>query len=180
MKKGSLVFFVFCALFLKAQSVDTLILNSTSILKNLKQSDSITYYQCHVEEAIQQLSTASGQTLTGNSQRYSITEKFVIKRLGEKYIASYYSSSLTILPNRKFSGLKIREKPYWNFKKEKDILLNANNIKVLLALERKGKDAIEYDYAITKYNTNQLIIKLKKDFKQLVIEGDYVLSKLLN
>ena len=47
-------------------------------------------------------------------------------------------------------------------------------------LERKGREAIEYDYVVSKNNTNQLIIKLKKDFKQLVIEGDYVLSKLLN
>lgn len=161
------------------KGLDSLISNSTSLLKNLGCGDSITYYQCHVEEAIQQLSTASGQTLTGNSQKYSITEKFVIYKTIENYQVNYYASSLTIFPNRKFSGLKIREKQYWNFKKEKNFVLSEQGLKVLLALEKKGKEAIEYDYAITKYNTNQVIIKLKKSFKQLVIDGDYVISKMI-
>jgi len=158
---------------------DSLVIPSSSILKNIKNGDSITYYQCHVEEAVQQLSTVSGQTLTGKAQKYSITEKFVLKKNGVGYSVNYYASSLTVFPNRKFSGLKIREKPYWEFKKEKEFVLTEKDLKILLALERKGKEAIEYDYAITKHNTNQLIIKSSKDFKQLVIEGNYVLSKLL-
>lgn len=75
--------------------------------------------------------------------------------------------------------MKIREKDYWNFKKEKTIILNQKGLKTLLAIEKLGKEAIEYDYAITKYNTNQLIIKKRKDFKQLVIDGNFILSKLL-
>lgn len=161
------------------KGLDSLIYNSTSLLKNLGTGDSITYYQCHVEDAIQQLSTASGQTLTGNSQKYSISEKFVIYKMLENYQVNYYASSLVIFPNRKFSGLKIREKQYWNFKKERNFVLTQQGLKVLLALEKKGKEAIEYDYAITKYNTNQVIIKLKKNFKQLVIDGDYVISKMI-
>ena len=150
-----------------------------SILKKVKDGDSIVYYQCHVEEAVQQLSTASGQTLTGKPQKYTITEKYVIKKIANDYSVDYYTSSLTVFPNKKFSGLKIREKSYWEFKKEKTFSLNEKDLKILLALEKKGKEAIEYDYAITKYNTNQLIIKFGKDFKQLVIDGNYVMSKLL-
>lgn len=169
--------FLFIALlsvfFLKAQ------IPTSSILKNVKAGDSITYYQCHVEEATQQLSTVSGQTLTGKPQKYSITEKYVITNTGETYHANYYSSSLTIFPNRRFSGLKIREKAYWEFKKEKSFVLTPQEVSGLVALENKGREAMEYDYPITKYTTNQLIIKQGRNFKQLVIGENYVLSKLI-
>lgn len=148
-------------------------------LKKLKAGDSVTYYQCHVEEAIQQLSTASGQTLTGKQQKYTITEKHVVKIKEGVYQADYYTSSLVIFPNRKFSGLKIREKPYWEFKKEKTIALTNQDLIVFSSLEKKGREAIEYDYPISKYTTNQLIIKSGKSFKQLVIDGNYVISKLM-
>jgi len=167
--------FGFCVL---AQN-DSITIPNNSILKDLKVGDSLTYYQCHVEEATQQLTTASGQTLTGKQQRYTITEKYVIKKNAESYTAVYYSSSLTVFPNRKFSALKIREKKYWEFKKENEFPLSEKDLKYLVALEKKGKEAIEYDYAITKYNTNQLIIRSGKNFKQLVIDGNYILSKLL-
>lgn len=154
-------------------------IHAKTMLARLKAGDSLTYYQCHVEEAVQQMTTASGQTLTGKSQKYSITEKYVLYKTEAGYSVNYYSSSLNVFPNRKFSGLKIRERSYWNFKKEKSFDLNEQDVKILLALENKGREAMEYDYAINKYNTNQLIIKQKKDFKQLVIEGDYFVSKLI-
>jgi hypothetical protein len=50
---------------------------------------------------------------------------------------------------------------------------------VLVAIEAKGKETTEYDFVIDKYNTNQVIIKTKKNFKQLVIDGNYILSKYL-
>jgi hypothetical protein len=168
-----------CAV-LKAQLMDSLVLRSESILRYLRAGDSIHYYQCHVEDVGIQLSTASGQTLTGNPHRCSITEKFVIVKGPANYKVRYYSSSLTVLPNRKFSGLKIRERPYWNFRLEREFTLSEMAMRVLLAMERKGREAMEYDYVISKNNTNQIIIKYKKDFKQLVIEGDYVLSRLLS
>lgn len=178
MKNRAVIFLLFVAGVFNAQIKDSLINNSNSSLKNLKVGDSIAYYQCHVEEATQQLSTASGQTLTGKPQKYSITEKYVIRKSEEGYSVNYYSSSFTNFPNRRFSGLKIREKPYWEFKKEKTFTLSKKHVATLIALENKGREAMEYDYAITKYTTNQLIIKHRKDFKQLVIEGNYVLSKL--
>lgn len=178
MRKLFLIVFLISGLCVISQN-DSVVIPNNSILKTIKTGDSITYYQCHVEEAIQQLSTASGQTLTGKPQRYSITEKFVIKKNTDNYSVNYYASSLTSFPNHKFSGLKMYEKDYWAFKYERSFVLSNMDLKVLLALEKKGKEAIEYDYAITKYNTNQLIIRHGKNFKQLVIEGNYVLSKLL-
>jgi hypothetical protein len=161
-----------------AQSGDSII-PKQSILNHLSVGDSVIYYQCHVEEAVQQMSTVSGQTISGKPQKYSITEKIVVKKTTDGFQATYYTSSLNVFPNRKFSGLKIREKAYWEFKKVGSYLLSERDLKILLAMEKKGREAIEYDYAITKYTTNQLIIKRKKDFKQLVIEGEYILSKLL-
>jgi hypothetical protein len=162
-----------------AQTGDSLVIPTGSMLNRLSSGDSITYYQCHVEEAIQQLSTASGQTLVGRPQKYSITEKYVVKKRGSSYYVDYYTSSLTVFPNRKFSGLKIREKPYWEFKKERQFSLDERALKVLIALEKQGREAMEYDYPITKYTTNQLIIRQRKNFKQLVIDRNYVLSKLI-
>lgn len=167
------------SLTLRAQVSDSILIPESSLLNEIKTGDSITYYQCHVEEAIQQLTTASGQTLTGKQQKYTITEKYVITKRASDYNVCYYTSSLNAFPNRKFSGLKIREMKYWSFKPERSFVLTELDLKVLLALERKGREATEYEFAMTKYTTNQLIIKHKKNFKQLVIEGNYVISKLI-
>lgn len=162
-----------------AQSNDSLLISNASLLKNLRAGDSVTYYQCHVEEAVQQITTASGQTVTGKTQRYSLTEKYVVTKLAAGYSVNYYTSAMTSFPNRRFSGLKVREMPYWLFKMEKSFMLNTQDLKVLLALEKKGREAIEYDFVINKYTTNQLIIKHHKNFKQLVIDGNYILSKMI-
>jgi len=177
--------FLFCmCLFLicycKGQGNDSIIIPASSMLKDLKPGDSITFYQCHVEEAIQQLATASGQTVTGKQQKYSITEKYVLIKTETGYDVKYYTSSLSVFPNKKFSGLKIRERPYWEFKKEKIFTMREQDLKVFIALEKKGREAIEYDFAITRYTTNQIIIKQRKNFKQLVIDGNYVISRLIN
>lgn len=177
--RNFLLIFIFLATKIVGQTESQFVIPTESMLSKLLSGDSLVYYQCHVEEAIQQLSTASGQTLTTASQKYSITEKYVVKREGQEYKATYYISSLNILPNRKFSGLKIREKAYWNFKKEKEVTLTELQLKAMVALEKKGREANEYDFAISKHTTNQLIIRQRKDFKQLVINGNYILSKTL-
>ena len=179
MRFSFLMFILFFLFDVKGQSKDSLISAHNSILNKLHEVDSVIYYQCHVEDAVQQLSTTSGQKITGKPQKYAITEKYILKKIQNSFVIDYYTSSFTIFPNRKFSGLKIREKGYWNFKKEKTIILNQQGLKILLAIEKIGKEAIEYDYAITKHNTNQLIIKKRKDFKQLVIDGNFILSALL-
>lgn len=179
MKKLLIFFFNLIVVGLWSQS-ETNSIPPNSLFKDFKQGDSLTFYQCHVEEAVQQLATASGQTLTGKSQKYTITEKYVFYKTEGGYTISYYTSSLNVFPNKKFSGLKIRERPYWAFKQEKTIPLREEDLKVFLALEKKGREATEYDFAITRYTTNQIIIKQRKNFKQLVIDGNYVISKLIS
>ena len=177
--KKIIVLLLFFNLVAKSQTPGTFLVPQNSILYGLPLNDSATYYQCHVEQAVQQLSTVSGQTITSKPQKFTITEKFVVIKIDSaNYKVRYYTSSLTVFPNRKFSGLKIREKKYWEFKKESEFMLTQTNLKYLVALEAKGKETTEYDFAITKYTTNQLIIKTKKAFRQLVYEGDYVLSQL--
>jgi len=164
----------------KAQWADSLIGTHNTLLQKIVAGDSIVYYQCHVEDATQQLSTASGQTIQGTAQKYTITEKYVLTKTSSGFLVKYYTSSLSVFPNKKFSGLKIRERPYWQFVHVKTFVLTENFLKILLALEKKGREATEFDFGITKYTTNQLILKHRKDFKQLVIDGNYVLSKGLD
>lgn len=174
------IYFVlfFVATFCNAQNTYTFI-TKESLLYSLEPSDSIFYYQCHVEEVKEQIQTANGQTLTTQSKKITLTDKFVVYKTDSTYKVNYYVASLTVFPNRKFSGLKIREKKYWQFVKQKSKTLTEKDLKYFIALEKSGQPTTEYDFAITKYTTNQLIIKCKKDFKQLLIKGGYVLSSLV-
>lgn len=172
--------FIFLGLAGFAQSSETVSINSGSVFKNLKIFDSLVFYQCHVESGTQQLSTASGQTITGASKKYTITEKYILIKVEEGYQVKYFISALNIFPNKKFAGLKFKEKFYWEFQQKKNFALKEIDIRAFLAMEEKGKDAIVYDYGITKYNTNQIIIRYSNDYKQLVIDGPYVISKLIN
>ncbi|MBK9285756.1 MAG: hypothetical protein IPM51_15780 [Sphingobacteriaceae bacterium] len=150
-----------------------------TMIAELTSPDSLVFYQCHVESATQELKTSGGQTLQTAPQKYSITEKIIVYLTDSVYRAKYFVSSMVILPNRRFSGLKIKERKYWNFKLVSEKTLNERDLKILGAIQLKGKEPTEYDFAITKYNTNQVIIKKTKEFKQLVIEGDYILSKII-
>lgn len=167
------------SLCVEAQPYDSLKGPKGSLLHELVMGDSIVYYQCHVEEGVQQLSTASGQTLTGQKQKYTISEKYVLIKQKDGYRVNYYTSVLNVFPNKKFSGLKIRERAYWAFKLDRSFQLRPTDLRVFTSLERKGREATEYDFGITRYNTNQLIVKHRKNFKQLVIDGNYVISKLI-
>lgn len=150
-----------------------------TMIARLVPGDSLVFYQCHVESAEQQLTTAGGQTLNMAPQKYSITEKFVVKRSVGSYSVKHFISSLTNLPNRKFSGLKIREKKYWNFKMLRDEVLDEKDLKILGAIELKGHEPSEYEFAVTRDDPNQVIIRQGKNFKQLVGIGEHRLSKLL-
>ena len=111
-----------------SQTAASFSLSASSMLSALKKGDSLVYYQCHVEEATQKISTASGQSFTSAPQKYTITEKFVVINDSLNFRCKYFISSMIILPNRKFSGLKIREKAYWNFKKEKEATLSEKDL----------------------------------------------------
>ncbi len=150
-----------------------------TMIASIPLNDSLKIYQCHVEEATQTTVTDKGQTLEGKKQNYSITEKYVITRTNEGFKLNYYTSSLTVFPNRKFSGLKKKERPYWEFKFEKSILLNEHDVLVFAAVELLGKETNEYDFAITKYTTNQVILNGKQSFKQLVLDTKITIRQSL-
>lgn len=146
---------------------------------NLRKGDSLTYYQCHVDNAAQQLVKENGEVISGKTKQISITEKFVLINENGKYRLKYFTSTYSNMPNRKFAYLKLVEKKYWDFKKEKDIYLSERDVLMFAAIENKSHEAIEYDFPINKYNTNALIITNKKIMRHVIVEGDYLLKKNL-
>lgn len=149
-------------------------------MAELKSGDSLLFYQCHVEEAITEITKANGEKIKGESKKISITEKFVVYNMNGTYQLKYYTSTLSNLPNRKFTYLKVKEKEYWNFKLEKNATLNEHDVLVFCAIEYKSHATTEYDFVVDKYNTNALIIRNKKVMKHLVVDGNHLLSKNLN
>lgn len=148
------------------------------MLANLITSDSLTYYQCRVVDADIQVTTAN-QQIESKKQQITITEKFVITLKKNEYWLRYYTSGLTVFPNRKFSGLKIRQKAYWNFSFKLERKIEDKEVAFLAALQNSGKETTEYDFALTKHTTNQIIIKQKKNFEQLLIKEKVSISEAL-
>jgi len=178
MKTFFYTFFLFLALFSLAQ--EPVIKFPDHLLKteivNLKNGDSLIYYQCHVDEAYQQVVKENGEIFQGAKKPISITEKFVLINENGKYHLKYFTSTYTNLPNRKFAYLKLsKEKSYWDFRKVKDLYLSEHDVLMFAAIEGKSHEATEYDFPVTKYTTNALIIKNKKVMKHVVVEGNYLL-----
>ena len=147
---------------------------------SLNSGDSLIYYQCHVDEASQQIVKENGEVISGAKKPISVTEKFVLINESGKYRLKYFTSTYSNLPNRKFAYLKLsKEKSYWDFRKVKDVYLNEHDVLMFGAIEHKSHEAIEYDFPVTKYNTNALIIKNKKTMKHVIVEGNYLLRKNL-
>jgi len=165
------------ALLFSAQSSGTSP-DKNSLLHQLLEGDSLVYYQCHVESAAQELRTASGHTLNSVAKSLSITEKFVLYRKDGKYVLSHFVSVLTMCPNRRFSGLKFKEKEYWEFCYKESKPLSDKALRSLGLMEEIGKEANEYDYAISTKNRNQLIILGGKKAKQLGLPENILISKL--
>ena len=153
-------------------------LMQTSVV-SLKAGDSLSYYQCHVSEGQSLLVKENGEVITGSKKAISVTEKFVLIYENGKYRLKYFTSTLSNLPNRKFSYLKVKEKSYWEFKLAKDTYLNEHDVLMFAAIENKSHETTEYDFPINKYNTNALIIKNKKVMRHVIVEGNYILKKNL-
>lgn len=154
-------------------------LTQGSLLRDLRDHDSVIIYQCHVEKAEQMIRTASGQTITGMPGEMSLTEKYVLKRKDSLWTLKRYTSALNILPNRKFSGLKIREKTYWQFSLAAECQLDRSQIILLDKIQQDGRECTEYDFAISVYTRNQVIFKRGKKFRQLVLPEKQVISMIL-
>lgn len=160
-----------------AQSGDNDRLSDTYLAK-LSANDSVVYYQCRATTAAVEIKT-SNQQIETKEQHISITEKFVIIRKANSYVVRYYTSGMTILPNRKFSGLKIREKKYWEFKLKSEREITQNELVFLETLQTTGKETTEYDFTISKHTTNQIIIKKQKQFDQLLLKEKLSISEAL-
>lgn len=169
--------FLLVCLFTEAQT-DSLKYAQTTIFK-LTLSDSAIYYQCRVVPADITVKTTDG-SYTATQQTITVTEKFVVYKGHTGYRLRHYISGFTNYPNRKFSGLKLKERDYWKFVFQNEQTLSEQEVLFLAILEQSGKPTTEYDFAITKYTTNQVIIRYRKNFEQLLPSKNVSVSKALN
>ncbi len=149
-----------------------------TMIAKLQTGDSLVYYQCRVIDADVQVTTGT-QQIESKKQQITITERFVIGLKDSTYSIRYYTSGLTIFPNKRFSGLKIRQKAYWNFTFRNERTLETKEVQFLALLQNSGRETTEYDFGLTKYTTNQIIIKQKKNFEQLLIKEKLSISEAL-
>jgi hypothetical protein len=179
--KAGILLMVLCVLFFsgRAQNNQPFIIPETSLLSLVKTGDSIIYYQGHVAEPAKEAHLSSDQPDTLSLKPFTLSDKFVITRKGADYLLTHYTATLQVFPNHRFSGLKVREKSYWGFAKKQSVVLNQDNLELLVLLEKKGREAMEYDYPLTRYTRNQLIIKYGKNFKQLVIDRGWLITSML-
>lgn len=151
-----------------------------SHISKLKNGDSLYFYQCHVDEAKQELTTSTGQKITTKAKRLTITEKFVIHKIDSAYFCKYYVSPLTNYPNKKFPYLTLTEVTNWDFEFKQRKQLSQQEVLLLAAFETKTHAITHYELNINKTCPNEVIIKGKNVNEQFMIEGDYLLSKQLN
>ncbi|MES2132904.1 MAG: hypothetical protein V4506_11170 [Bacteroidota bacterium] len=149
-------------------------------IAGLQNKDSLVYYQCHVDEATQELTTSSGQKITSKKRKVTITEKFIIVRKDSVYICKYYTSPVTNYPNKKFPYLTLKEVDNWNFEYKSSKQLSLQEMQLVSALEAKTHAIVHYELNINKSCSNEIIIFSKRDKEQFIVEGDYLLSKILN
>ncbi|MBI3519294.1 MAG: hypothetical protein HY062_08045 [Bacteroidetes bacterium] len=154
-------------------------LNHTQIAK-LQSGDSLTYYQCHVDSASQEMITYSGQKINTKKKRITLTEKFVVYKTDTVYSCKYYTSSVTNYPNKKFPYLTLKEAKNWEFELKLQKQLLTKEVQMIAALETKTHAITQYELNVNKTCPNEIIIKGKNSNEQFIIEGNYVLSKHLN
>lgn len=180
MKHLLLIVHAFIACLASAQAVSFPKHLQKTQIAALKSGDSLVYYQCHVDEASQELTTSTGQKITSKKKRLTITEKFVIHKLDSVYNCKYFTSSVTNYPNKKFPYLTLTEVQNWDFELKNNKTLATQEVLVIAALETKTHSIVHYELNINKTCPNEIIICSKKDKEQFMVEGDYLLSKLLN
>lgn len=154
-------------------------LKKTQIAK-MQNGDSLTYYQCHVDSASQEIITSGGQKIKSKKRRITLTEKFVIHKSDSIYTYKYYTSTVTNYPNKKFPYLTLSEVKNWEFEIKKTKSLTVEETFLIAALETKTHCITHYELNINKTCPNELIIIGKNINEQFIIEGNYLLSKNLN
>ncbi len=153
-------------------------LSKTHISK-LQNNDSLVYYQCHVDEASQELITTSGQKITSKKKKITITEKFVISKKDSVYNCNYFTSSFNNSPNKKFPYLTLKEVKNWDFELKKNKQLVDQEVLLMAAFETKTHVIVHYELNVNSSCPNEVIIWHKKDKEQFIVEGDHLLSKIL-
>jgi hypothetical protein len=154
-------------------------LKKTNIAK-LQNGDSLTYYQCHVDSASQEITLSNGKKINSKKKRITLTEKFVIIKKDSIYICKYSNSPITNYPNKKFPYLTLTEVKNWEFEVKQTKALSSQEIQMIAALETKTHYIVHFELNINKTCPNELIIIGKNINEQFIIEGNYLLSKSLN
>ncbi len=180
MRSLVLIFFILCNTYLFSQAVTFPQHLKNTQIYHLLNKDSLIYYQCHVDEASQEITTSTGQKITAKKKKITITEKFVINKKDSAYTCKYFTSSVTNYPNKKFPYLTLTEVQNWDFELKKNKPLTEQEVLVIAALETKTHSIIHYELNINKTCPNQIIICSKRDKEQFLVEGNYLLSKILN
>jgi hypothetical protein len=180
MKQLLFIIIVFFKFSLDAQTVKfPEHLKKTQIAK-LQSGDSLTYYQCHVDSASQEITTSGGQKIKSKKNKITLTEKFIIHKSDSVYTCKYFTSPITNYPNKKFPYLTLTEVKNWEFEIKKTKSLSIEETLVIAALETKTHSIVHYELNINKTCPNELIVIGKNVNEQFIIEGNYLLSKSLN
>lgn len=153
---------------------------SKTSIAGLLPGDSLIYYQCHVDEASQELTTASGQKISTKAKKVTITEKFVISNRDGVYGLRYYVSGFNEYPNKKFAYLTLKETATWAFEYKQSGVLTPQDVLLLAAFENKTHDIVHYELKINKSCPNEVVIADRKDRRQLIVEGAYLLVRNLS
>ncbi len=148
-----------------------------SMLYGMKPGDSVIVYQCHVVDPSREPQLASDTPVS--AAPHTVTDRIVLRKKDSSFVATLWQTGIRDFPNRKFSGLKVKERPYWYFVFVRSCEVTNEQVRKLAALEQAGREAMEYDYPVTKYTRNQLILKKGKNFSQLVIDKGGLVSGFL-
>jgi hypothetical protein len=152
-----------------------------TVVANLKENDSLCYYEClcvAAENGVY-LPKDSVKKISFKGGLVTLTTKYSLTKKGSVYRLRKFESTLKDFPNKKFAYLKLVEKPYWNFKLVRDTVLSDSSVLILSALELKLRALTEYNFKVERDNYPQLIINGKKTSEQRMVEGDYILSRIL-
>jgi hypothetical protein len=148
-------------------------------IAKLNSADSLIYYQCHLDSASQEITTSAGLKIKAKKKRITLTEKYVIYKTDSVYSCNYSTSSITNYPNKKFPYLTLKEVENWGFEIRKTKVLTTEELLLIAALELKTHCITHYELNINKTCPNEIIIKGKKISEQFIVEGNYLLSKIV-
>lgn len=152
--------------------------SKTEIAK-LKQGDSLTYYQCHVDSAFTEMTLSNGQKVKTKKKRITVTEKYVINLKDSIYTVKYYIAGFNSYPNKKFPYLTLTETDTWNFNHKKTTDLNMQEVLLFAALETRTHNIVHMELNVNKTCPNEVIIKGRNINEQYIVEGSYLLSRSL-